>query len=114
MPIYEFDCPDCGGFSAMRPMAESQAAGECPACGTTSRRVIVSAPRLSRVSRATRVAHETNERSAHSPHTSTSYGGGHPAGCGCCSTPSRPAGQSVEPRPAPQTKTGHRPWMISH
>ncbi|MGB7757561.1 MAG: zinc ribbon domain-containing protein [Salinisphaera sp.] len=110
MPIYEFDCPDCGGFSTMRPMAESKAPGRCPNCGTASRRVILSAPRLPRVSKATRVAHETNERSAHSPHTSTTYGGGHPTGCGCCSTASRPAG-AASPT---QTRTGARPWMISH
>ncbi|MGN8199099.1 FmdB family zinc ribbon protein [Salinisphaera sp. RV14] len=110
MPIYEFDCPDCGGFSAMRPMAESQAPGDCPHCGSASRRVILSAPAVSRVSKATRVAHETNARSAHSPHTSATYGGGHPAGCGCCSPAPRPAGST----PPTRTRTGHRPWMISH
>ncbi|GAB3670313.1 FmdB family zinc ribbon protein [Salinisphaera aquimarina] len=111
MPIYEFVCRDCGTFSAMRRMADSRAPSDCPQCGATSRRVIASAPRLSRVSRSTRVAHETNERSSHAPHTTQTYGGGHPAGCGCASHgKSRQSG----PPPAVQTQTGPRPWMISH
>ncbi|WP_163029324.1 FmdB family zinc ribbon protein, partial [Pseudomonas viridiflava] len=47
MPMYEYDCPHCGDFTSLRPMAESALPCECPACGASSMRVILSAPGLS-------------------------------------------------------------------
>ena len=112
MPMYEYACRDCGTFSAMRRMAECSQPTDCPDCGAASARII-SAPRLSLISSHARVAHETNERSADRPHTSKTYDKRHPAGCGCCSSSSRKASNTWAP-PAIKTKTGPRPWMISH
>lgn len=111
MPLYEYSCRACGTFSAMRRMAECSQPSDCPDCGSAATRVI-SAPRLSLISSHARLAHDTNERSADRPHTSKTYDKRHPAGCGCCSN-SRRAATSETP-PAVKTKTGPRPWMISH
>ncbi|MBA4682775.1 MAG: zinc ribbon domain-containing protein, partial [Pseudomonas sp.] len=67
MPIYEYDCPSCGDFTVLRPMAERDAACACPYCDTPSERVILSAPGLTSMAGSQRRAHETNERSAHAP-----------------------------------------------
>jgi putative FmdB family regulatory protein len=104
MPVYEYACKDCGHFSALRPMAERDIAATCPGCGTPASRVL-SAPRLALVSPNIRRAHETNERSANTPRTSRTYGGGHSPGCGC--------GQHA-PVSARRVGAGQRPWMLSH
>lgn len=44
MPIYEYDCPQCGDFTVLRPMAERDEPCACPYCDTQSARVILSAP----------------------------------------------------------------------
>jgi len=111
MPLYEYNCSDCGTFSAMRRMAECSQPSDCPDCGSAAPRVI-SAPRLSLISSHARLAHDTNERSADRPHTSRTYHKPHPTGCGCCS--SSPSSATSETPPAVQTQTGPRPWMISH
>ncbi|MEJ8563457.1 hypothetical protein QTO30_20970 [Yoonia sp. GPGPB17] len=54
---------------------------DCPACGTSAPRVMLSVPALSAVSSANRRAHETNERAADSPKRTSTHG----PGCGCCS-----------------------------
>jgi putative FmdB family regulatory protein len=41
MPLYDYRCATCGDFRAIRPMAESSAAGVCPTCGAASERVLV-------------------------------------------------------------------------
>ena len=111
MPVYEYSCGDCGVFSAMRRMNDCNQPTDCPTCGEAAARVI-SAPRLSLISGHARVAHETNERSAHQPHRSGTYRQPHPSGCGCCSSTRR--ANTGESPSAIRTKTGSRPWMISH
>ena len=69
MPLYDFDCPQCGGFEALLPSAERNLPRDCPACGQPMQRLI-SAPRLQVLSSQQRTAHETNERSAHQPKVS--------------------------------------------
>ncbi|MBP8860383.1 MAG: zinc ribbon domain-containing protein, partial [Ottowia sp.] len=89
MPTYDYACPDCGGFEALRSLSQRDEPCSCPDCGTASTRVFVAAPRLACLSSETRRAHETNERASHAPRSSRdgSYGRlKHPAGCGCCST----------------------------
>ena len=39
MPIYDFDCGDCGGFEQRRPFAEASDPTTCPSCGKEARRV---------------------------------------------------------------------------
>lgn len=45
MPLYDYRCESCGDFRASRPMAQSNAAQPCPACGARSERML-SAPFL--------------------------------------------------------------------
>jgi putative FmdB family regulatory protein len=114
MPIYEYDCPACGDFTQLRPMAERDAACACPACGTASVRVILSAPGLATMASGQRRAMETNERSRHAPQTSAEYQARrHPAGCSCCG-PSKPTAPTKANPHALKTSPSARPWMISH
>ncbi|PTQ68272.1 FmdB family zinc ribbon protein [Pseudomonas sp. GV071] len=115
MPIYEYDCADCGGFTLLRPMADRDEPCHCPACGSTSKRVILSAPCLSTMAGSQRRAHAANERSAHAPQTLDEYKQArrHPAGCGCCSANKPLAPTKANPH-AMKGKPAGRPWMISH
>ncbi|HEK1687179.1 TPA: zinc ribbon domain-containing protein [Pseudomonas putida] len=114
MPTYEYACPACGTFSMLRPIAQRHEPCQCPYCGMAAGGLQVSAPALATLSASQRQAIATNERSAHAPQTVAEYQQRrHPAGCGCCS-PSK----AVEPTKANplglKSKTGPRPWMISH
>ncbi|MBU1330624.1 MAG: zinc ribbon domain-containing protein [Gammaproteobacteria bacterium] len=115
MPIYEYDCPDCGDFTQLRPMAERDAPCTCPYCATPSTRVILSAPGLATMSSSQRRAIAANERSAHAPQTVEEYAQGrkHPKGCGCC-TPNKPQAPTKANPHALKSKPSGRPWMISH
>jgi putative FmdB family regulatory protein len=115
MPIYEYDCADCGDFTLLRPMADRDEPCHCPACGSTSKRVILSAPCLSTMAGSQRRAHAANERSAHAPQTLDEYKQArkHPAGCGCCSANKPLAPTKANPH-AMKGKPAGRPWMISH
>ncbi|MFY8101533.1 MAG: FmdB family zinc ribbon protein, partial [Allorhizobium sp.] len=44
MPNYDYNCPDCGGFTENRPMAISGDPCDCPQCGTPSPRAFFSTP----------------------------------------------------------------------
>ena len=108
MPTYEYDCPSCGPFEAVRPMAEFQAPQPCVGCGGAAPRVLLSAPRLGAMDPGRRHAAATNERSANAPRSSQ---GRHPTGCGCCKPRSRTlAAEAVPAKSFPNA----RPWMISH
>jgi putative FmdB family regulatory protein len=39
MPLYEFNCSDCGIFDEWRSLAESNAPASCPTCKETARRI---------------------------------------------------------------------------
>jgi putative FmdB family regulatory protein len=108
MPTYEYACPDCGEFTALRPMAQRQDPQPCPGCGAPAARVFTTAPAYAGMPAAVRLAHATNERSAHEPRQSSRHG----AGCSCCSD----AGKSSAVRSADGKKAfpTKRPWMISH
>jgi putative FmdB family regulatory protein len=115
MPINEYDCNHCGDFTALRKMAERAEPCACPACGSASDRVILSAPNLASVARTTRLAMDRNEQSRHEPKTPEQYRESrrHPSGCSCCG-PSKPLAPSRANPHALKTKPGGRPWMISH
>jgi putative FmdB family regulatory protein len=53
MPIYEYECRTCGGFTESRPMAASALPSTCPRCSLIAPRVL-SATALGRTSRARR------------------------------------------------------------
>lgn len=116
MPTYDYACPQCGGFEALRSVSQRDTPCACPDCGTVSPRVFVAAPRLACLNSELRFAHETNERARHAPRSSRDGDYTrlrHPAGCGCCSSGSK---RSATVRAADGSKTfaGKRPWMISH
>ncbi len=121
MPVYEYECADCGVFSALRSMSVSSAPATCESCGELSPR-IMSAPKLAILGKAQRHAHETNEKSAHAPRV------GRRSSCGCtgahtCKTnkdgsPAKSANK-VNPDTGKmplqmQTKKTARPWMLGH
>ncbi len=116
MPVYEYDCPDCGDFTALRTLAEFREPEPCPICGTPAPRVLLSAPGLPVLSSAVRRKHAINERSAHEPRHSSAAeraAGGHGSGCACC----RPGAKSARVRQTAdgaKSFPGQRPWMISH
>lgn len=120
MPTYDYDCPACGGFDAFRNLSERNLPADCPECGTTSPRVLVSAPRLSAMATGTRRAIEANERSANAPYSSKDLAGSygrlrHPSGCGCCSGgSSRIRSATVRAPNGAKAFPSKRPWMISH
>ena len=108
MPAYEYDCAQCGDFTAIRPMSASGDPQACPECGEPAPRAILTAPAFAGMPSARRIAHATNERAANEPKQSSKHG----AGCGCCSggrkTAAAAAADGVKSFPS------KRPWMISH
>lgn len=97
MPMYEYDCPSCGDFTTLHPMAESGLACGCPVSGNQRRAI------------------ETNEHSANAPKTVAEYQDSkrHPSGCSCCG-PSKTVVPTKANPLALKGKAAGRPWMISH
>ena len=106
MPTYDYLCAACGSFTALRPMADYAEPQDCPGCGQSSRRAMLTVPGISSMSSGQRTAHATNERSAHAPRLSSA--GAHRPGCHCCSPNKAKASTAAKSFPA------QRPWMISH
>lgn len=116
MPIYDYRCVQCGEFTALRKMSESDLAVACPNCGYASERMIT-APQLAILGKAQRSACERNEKSAHEPAVRRR------GGCGCSGahTCSTSAGKKSAEKAAAknggfemQTKKTARPWMLGH
>lgn len=84
MPIYDYDCPACGRFSARRSLADFAAPTSCPSCGVPAPRLLLSTPQLGGGQRA-----EAGAPAA----ARVSHGGG----CACCgvSRPGRLRAESV-------------------
>ena len=112
MPTYDYRCPGCGDFAAMRPIARRDEPCACPACGGFADRALVAAPSLASMPAASRRAHTINERSAAAPRESAR--GGHGPGCGCCESKVTLAGAPGAAANAPKGNPAGRPWMISH
>ncbi len=116
MPLYEYECDQCGVFTALRKMSDSSLPAECTDCGATSPRIL-SVPKLAIMSKLQRSAYERNEKSAHEPKS------GRRSSCGCtgthvCKSTDKQAKQ-VDPEHAKpalqmQTKKTARPWMVGH
>jgi putative FmdB family regulatory protein len=111
MPTYEYMCSDCGPFTQMRPMAESDLGSECPHCGDEAPRAFLTPPNFSGMSSELRVAHATNERSRHAPVSSASKG--HGSGCSCCSGKGL-SRKTLRRKDGSKSFPTSRPWMISH
>ena len=113
MPSYDYACPACGGFDALRTFVQRDEPAACPDCATLSPRVFAAMPRLACLSSETRRAMETNERARHEPKSSGNYQRmRHPAGCGCCSPGKRSS--TVTAANGAKAFPSKRPWMISH
>ncbi|MHA6576429.1 FmdB family zinc ribbon protein [Pseudomonas yamanorum] len=115
MPTYEYACESCGTFTMLRPMAQRHEPSQCPYCDSPGGPLQLSAPALTSLSANQRKAIAGNERSAHAPQTVGEYQEArkHPAGCSCCGS-SKPVVPSKANPLGLKTKTGPRPWMISH
>ena len=66
MPLYDYNCAQCGPFQAWRPISQASATVACPECETQGQRV-VTAPFLNTMNPHTRIAHQRNEKSADQP-----------------------------------------------
>jgi len=66
VPTYGYDCPRCGAFDLVRPMARASEPAACPQCGDVARRVW-GAPALRGVDPAVRRALDGSARSAEAP-----------------------------------------------
>jgi putative FmdB family regulatory protein len=114
MPTYDYHCAGCGGFDALRRLAQRDLPAPCPACGAPSPRVFAHAPGLALMAGAARSAIETNERARHEPKSSRDYARlKHPSGCGCCGGGAK-RGATVTAPDGAKAAPGRRPWMISH
>lgn len=113
MPIYDFNCGDCGEFRAMLPISRRHDPIACPDCSRTAVR-LVTAPHLATMSPMVRKASAINERSRHEPRIRDSHSCG--SGCGCGT------GKKIRPERKKETKLGvlagqkpgARPWMLGH
>ena len=107
MPVYEYNCGECGPFTKMRGLDQSSAPANCPECGAASPKIF-SVINLRAMRPENRVAWERNERSANAPHVCG-------AGCSHGPTKSKRAPTPGE-KPALQTssKQNRRPWMLGH
>ncbi|MGH8782228.1 zinc ribbon domain-containing protein [Paraburkholderia sp.] len=70
MPMYDYECANCGTFETMRKIAERDAPVDCPRCGAAVERIHTGTPML-----ATAGGDGDSEGS---------YGMRHRAGCSCC------------------------------
>jgi putative FmdB family regulatory protein len=66
MPLYDYECRNCGPFREWRPMSEWDADTPCPDCSLPAPRQ-AAAPMLGVLKTNNRIAHERNEKSAHEP-----------------------------------------------
>jgi len=117
MPVYDYLCAQCGPFTDMRPMAESDRSKECPTCGKKAPRALLTAPYLAAMPVERRLAHVTNERSATTPQTLSGSRQSHGAGCNCCSAKSLRSDKRARGAAngsAVKSFAARRPWMISH
>lgn len=115
MPLYEYDCPSCGDFTALRKMDARNQPCACPLCTLPSPRVILTAPGLGTLAGNTRRSMEINERASHEPQTVEQFRDSrrHPSGCSCCG-PSKPLAPTKANPHALKASPSGRPWMISH
>jgi len=105
MPVYEYDCGQCGPFSKWRSLAECSLPAECPACGVSAVKLFP-VVNLRAMSSSNRLAWARNEQSAHAPHA-CGAGCGHNRG----TTPKKPRNK---PRFSAPLKPNSRPWMLGH
>jgi len=106
MPVYEYNCEECGPFTKLRGLDQSSHPANCPECGASSPNIF-SVIHLRAMRPENRIAWERNERSAHAPHV---------CGSGCSHDRVKPKNRISGDKPAMQasTKRNSRPWMLGH
>lgn len=119
MPLYEYDCLDCGPFTEMRPMSDSSLPCACPECGDPAPRAYLTPPMMACVGTETRFAMETNEKAQNKPMTTGEYAAkqaakSHRAGCSCCATTRKKKSATAKTPSGAKSFPSKRPWMISH
>ena len=116
MPFYDFNCPECGTFSAFRSLEDRNLAAHCPDCQSAAKRVI-SAPNLSLMSGPRRQAFARNEKSQHEPGVKTRHHCGSGCGCGSSKNSARKSTRTVDLGKVGRFETAKkvkRPWMLGH
>ena len=115
MPVYDYECGDCGFFTEMRGMSLCDSPCDCPICGTPSPRAFLTMPAMLKMDGAKRKAYAANEESRHRPKTRDQYAelraGRHPIGCTCCLGVKK---SGVFRADGAKAFPSARPWMISH
>lgn len=110
MPVYDYDCPQCGPFEALVPMSRCADPCACPACASSAPRVLLTAPGIATMDSTRRTAHGVNERASDTPRRSS-----HGPSCSCCSGNKGKIGSGTLRRPdGSKSFPRKRPWMISH
>ena len=87
MPVYEYNCEECGPFTKLRGLDQSSAPANCPECGTSSPKIF-SVINLRAMRPENRIAWERNERSANAPHV---------CGSGCLHGRTKPKPCAITP-----------------
>ena len=116
MPLYDYECPQCGVFTAARSINDRDQRTRCDHCGRLAIR-LVSAPMLNLMSSTRRDALFRNEKSRHEPAVSS-----HACGRGCgCGAPRRGRKKTAPlVRDAGMlgrlgaSRSSTRPWMLGH
>ncbi|HEX8341260.1 MAG TPA: zinc ribbon domain-containing protein [Tepidisphaeraceae bacterium] len=109
MPLYEFQCSECGSFDVFRPISRAAEPVACPTCDAEATRVWC-APAVASLSPLQRSAAERNEKSRHEPHMCKT-------GCGCGGRRQAPAPTAESDKLGGRTRhayTGSRPWVVEH
>jgi putative FmdB family regulatory protein len=99
MPLYDYECADCGPFRAWAGMDEADHPHPCPLCGAHGRREIA-APYLNLMNGTLRKALARSERSSSEPRIAPKR---HLASCGCSLCKHKKA----PPRPSHRWALGH-------
>ncbi|KND58690.1 putative regulatory protein [Candidatus Burkholderia verschuerenii] len=74
MPVYDYECEDCGTFETVRRISERDEPAACPQCHAVAPRVTVGAPSFGKSGGAA----DTDDAG------SGIYGMTHRGGCMCC------------------------------
>jgi putative FmdB family regulatory protein len=75
MPVYDYECADCGAFEAVRRISERDEPAACPHCGAIAGRVTIGAPSFGKSS---------GSAGGDGAENAGSYGMTHRGGCMCC------------------------------
>ena len=108
MILYNYECHQCGRFSAWNSIKNSAKSIACLSCNSPAKRIIA-APYLADMDDNNRIAHFRNEKSAHEPEVVKMINGEHKS----CNH-STPRHTEHKRRHIHNHNHPQRPWMIGH